>query len=62
MRRIQDATRFNKLTPKWGGPLRVTQVLRPGVVHLETEDDGKEVPNSWNIEHLKKYHLQKLYP
>jgi hypothetical protein len=38
----------------------VTEVFRPGAVRLETED-GKEVFNSWNIEHLKKYHLQSFY-
>ena len=61
LRRILDAAGRNKLSPKWEGPFRVVQVYRPGAFHLETED-GKSVPNSWNVEHLRKYHLRKFYP
>ena len=56
LRRIQDAKGMNKRSPKWEGPYRVTQVSRPGAVRLET-GDGKPELNSWNIEHLRKYHL-----
>jgi hypothetical protein len=52
---------MNKLTPKWEGPYRVAQVSKPRAVHPETED-GKMVANSWNIEHLRKYHLRRFYP
>jgi hypothetical protein len=61
LRRIQDATGSKKFAPKWEGPFRVTQVHRPSAIRLEMED-GKMVLNSWNIEHLKKYHIQKFYP
>ena len=43
------------------GPFRVVSVSRPGAVRLETED-GEPVQNSWNIEHLRKYHLCQFYP
>ena len=45
----------------WGGPFRVVSVSRSGAVRLETED-GKSVQNSWNIEHLRKYHLRQFHP
>ena len=53
--RIQSAKNSNKLTPKWEGPYRVVRVTRPGAVLLETED-GIQVQNSWNIEHLCKFY------
>jgi hypothetical protein len=37
------------------GPFWVTQVCRPGCVHLTTED-GESLPNPWNIEHLHKFY------
>jgi hypothetical protein len=43
------------LTPKWEGPYRVVRVSRPGTVRLETED-GIQLQNSWNIEHLRKFY------
>src|SRR3954466_7541646 len=55
LRRTQSAKDSNKLTPKWEGPYRVRQVTRPGAVRLETEE-GVPVSNSWNIEHLRKFH------
>ena len=61
LHRIQSGKGTNKLTPKWEGPFRVVQVTRPSSVHLATED-GVPVQNSWNIEHLQKYHLRKFYP
>ena len=61
LRRLQSGRGLNKLSPKWEGPYRVVQVTRPGSVRLETED-GVPVRNSWNIEHLRKYHLRKFYP
>jgi transposase InsO family protein len=61
LRRLQTAKRTNKLSPKWEGPFRVSSVSRPGSVRLETED-GVPVANSWNIEHLQRYHLRRFYP
>ena len=61
LRRIQSRGGMHKLSPKWEGPFRVTHVSRPGAVRLETEE-GMPVANSWNIEHLQKYHLRKFYP
>ena len=57
----QDLSGTNKLSSRWGGPFRVVSISRPGAVRLETED-GKPVQNSWNIEHLRKYHLRQFYP
>ena len=61
LRRKQDLSGTNKLSPRWEGPFRVVTVPRPGAVRLETED-GDPVPNSWNIEHLRKYNLRRFYP
>ena len=55
LRRVQFAKGTNKLSPKWEGPYRVVRVTRPGAVHLETED-GTQLQNSWNIEHIRKYY------
>ena len=55
LRRIQDARGLNKLSPKWEGPYRVTQVSRPGAVRLETGDGYPEL-NSWNIKLLRRYY------
>ena len=44
-----------KLGPNWEGPYRVVYYSRQGSYHLETLD-GQRLPQSWNIEHLKKYH------
>ena len=61
LRRKQDLSGMNNLSSQWGGSFRVVSVSRPGAVRLETED-GKPVPNSWNIENLRKYHLRQAYP
>ena len=55
LQRVQSTKNSNKLTPKWEGPYRVTQVTRPGAVRLEIED-AIPVSNSWNIEHLRKFY------
>ena len=56
LRRIQDETGLHKLNSIWEGPFIVSKVTRPGS-YIITDVDSKEVPNSWNIEHLRK-----LYP
>ena len=61
LHRIQSEKGMNKLSPKWKGPYRVVHVSRLGAIRLETED-GVPVANSWNIEHLQKFHLRKFYP
>lgn len=52
---------MNKLLPKWEGTYRMVHISLVGSVHLETKDDVP-VSNSWNIEHLCKYHLHRFYP
>nr|BAD62523.1 hypothetical protein [Oryza sativa Japonica Group] len=37
------------------GPYRVIGVPRPGSVRLAT-GDGTELPNPWNIEHLRRFY------
>ena len=53
--RIQDETGLHKLNSRWEGPFIVTKVTRPGSYRI-TDADGNEVPNSWNIEHLRKFY------
>ena len=55
LRRIQDETGLHKLNSRWEGPFIVTKVTRPGSYRI-TNADGNEVPNSWNIEHLRKFY------
>jgi hypothetical protein len=46
---------LSKLSPMWEGPYKVIGVPRPGSVRLSTED-GTELPNPWNIEHLRRFY------
>ena len=44
-----------KLSPTWEGPYLVTSVIGKGAYRLQTID-GKQIPNTWNAQHLKKYY------
>ena len=55
LRRIQDETGLHKLNPRWEGPFIVSKVTRPGSYRI-TDADGNEVPNSLNIEHLRRFY------
>src|SRR6185437_13780300 len=55
LRRIQDETGLNKLNSIWEGPFIVSKVTKPGSYRI-TDADGNEVPNSWNIKHLRKFY------
>jgi hypothetical protein len=54
LRRIQDETSLHKLNSRFEGPFIVTKVTRPGSYRI-TDADGNKVPNSWNIEHLRRF-------
>ena len=43
------------LKPVYVGRFCHTKVTRPGSYRI-TDTDGNEVPNSWNIEHLRKFY------
>nr|ABA93826.2 retrotransposon protein, putative, unclassified [Oryza sativa Japonica Group] len=53
--RVQTRAGLSKLSPIWEGPYRVIGVPRPGSVRLAT-GDGIELPNPWNIEHLRRFY------
>nr|AAP03396.1 putative GAG-POL precursor [Oryza sativa Japonica Group]AAR87204.1 putative GAG-POL precursor [Oryza sativa Japonica Group]ABF98135.1 retrotransposon protein, putative, unclassified [Oryza sativa Japonica Group] len=55
LRRVQKRAGLSKLSPMWEGPYRVIGVPRPGSVRLAT-GDGTELPNPWNIEHLRRFY------
>ena len=55
LRRIQDETGLHKLNSRWKGPFIVSKVIRPGSYRI-TDANGNEVPNSKNIEHLRKFY------
>ena len=48
--------REGKLGANWEGPYRIVEVVGKGAYKLETMD-GREIANSWNARHLKKYIL-----
>lgn len=52
---IQNTTGRTKLTSPWDVPFIVSRVLGPGTYRLQTKD-GDELPNPWNIEHLRKFY------
>jgi hypothetical protein len=56
LRRVQNQTERNKLSPKWEGPYTVVQVLRPGAFKI-ADGDGRELSNSWNIDQLRKFYV-----
>jgi len=49
LRRVQSLG--GKLTSPWEGPFIVSSVVVPGTYRLQRED-GTDVGNPWNIEHL----------
>jgi hypothetical protein len=55
LRRIQDDTGLHKLNSRWEGSFIVHKVTGPGSYRLQYPN-GQEVPNSWNIEHLHRFH------
>jgi len=55
LRRIKDETGLHKLNSRWEGSFIVTKVTGPRSYRL-IYADGLEVPNSWNIEHLRKFY------
>ena len=44
-----------KLSPTWEGPYLISSVIGKGACRLQTID-GKEIPNTWNAQHLMKYY------
>ncbi|XP_075106918.1 uncharacterized protein LOC142179924 [Nicotiana tabacum] len=49
-------TGAGKLNPNWEGPYKIQGIAGKGAYELETMD-GKVLPSSWNIVHLKKYYF-----
>ncbi|XP_074356243.1 uncharacterized protein LOC141695938 [Apium graveolens] len=49
-------TTAGKLGETWEGPYLVDDIVGRGAYNLSTLD-GIQVPRSWNILHLKKYHM-----
>ena len=55
LRHIQNEEGLHKLKSRWEGPFIIFEITRPGSYHLQYPD-GAEVPNSWNIEHLRRFY------
>ena len=58
LRKVSQATKDpsqGKLGPAWEGPYEVIRHSREGFYYLKSLD-GQELPQPWNIEHLKKYY------
>ena len=58
LRKISQATKDpsqGKLGPAWEGPYEVIRHSKEGSYYLKSLD-GQELPQPWNIEHLKKYY------
>ena len=53
LRRVQSPG--GKLTSPWEGPFIVSSVVIPGTYRLQHED-GTDVGNPWNIEHLRRFY------
>ncbi|GJT61086.1 hypothetical protein Tco_1004619 [Tanacetum coccineum] len=48
-----------KLGPKWIGPYEVTEALGKGAYKLR-DQDGNQLPRTWNIRNLKKCYVHKM--
>ncbi|XP_070022344.1 uncharacterized protein [Nicotiana sylvestris] len=48
------AANAGKLSPNWEGPYKIHGIEENGEYELETMD-GKILPSSWNVVHLKYY-------
>ena len=55
LRRKHESKDVHKLASPWEGPFIVKCVSWPGSYRLMTQD-GVEVPNSWNIEYLRRFY------
>jgi hypothetical protein len=55
LRRVLNREGLHKLSPSWEGPFKVMEICQPGCVRLATTG-GVPLPNSWNIEHLRKFY------
>ena len=58
LRKVSQATKDlsqRKLGLAWEGPYEVIYHSREGSYYLKSLD-GQELPQPWNIEHLKKYY------
>ena len=53
--RIQSTTSAHKLSSPWKGPFIVSGIVVPGTYHLQRQD-GTDVGNPWNIEHLRRFY------
>ena len=49
-----------KLSIKWEGPYQISQVIGKGAYRLQTLE-GKEVPRSWDVTHLKRYYFWSYF-
>jgi hypothetical protein len=55
LHRIQDESGLHKLNSRREGPFVVKQITRPGSYRLQFPE-GREVPNSWNVQNLHKFY------
>jgi hypothetical protein len=55
LRCIQDESGLHKLNSRWEGLLIVKQVTRQGSYRLQYPK-GQDVPNSWNVQNLRKFY------
>jgi hypothetical protein len=55
LRRKQKTEGLHKLASHWEGPYMVKQVTRPTSYRL-CDLDGVDVPNSWYIDHLRRFY------
>jgi hypothetical protein len=54
LRCIQDESGLHKLNSRWEGPSK--KITRPGSYRLQYPK-GQDVPNSWNVQNLRKFYL-----
>jgi hypothetical protein len=52
---VQDESGLHKLNSRWEDPFFVKQVTRSGSHRLQYPE-GQDVPNSWNIQNLRKFY------
>jgi hypothetical protein len=57
LRRKQKTEGLHKLSSHWEGPFMIKEVTQPDSYRL-CDLDERDIPNSWHIEHLRRFYLE----
>jgi hypothetical protein len=56
LRRVANLDTTGNLQVKWEGPFLVSALNKPGSFRLK-DIEGNDIPRSWNLDELRRYHV-----